>query len=152
MSVDTVVLAVAGENTDLTDRLAQTTGDIAAPADADVALVRVYTEAEYDQARTRLDFAPDSEATPDAIAERDASVRAVTDTLSADGLDASVHGRLAPDADTGERIVELTEAADADLLVVGGRQRSPAGKALFGSTAQELMLNAPCPVTFVRAD
>jgi nucleotide-binding universal stress UspA family protein len=151
MGVDTVVIAVDGENTELTDRLAQTTSDIAAPADADVALAQVYTEDEYDYARTRLDFGPNSEVTPDAIAERNADVRALADRLSADGLDTTAYGRLGAEGDTGERIVALTEEVDADLLVVGGRQRSPAGKALFGSRAQELMLNAPCPVTFVRA-
>jgi len=151
MSLDTVVLVVDGENGDLTERLAATTSDIAGPADADVALVQVYTEEAYEQARTNLDFDPDSEATPDAIAERHTAVRALVDALSADGLETRTHGRLADESDEGERIVALTEEVDADLLVVGGRRRSPAGKAIFGSTAQELMLNAPCPVTFVRA-
>ncbi|PSP66736.1 universal stress protein, partial [Halobacteriales archaeon QH_6_68_27] len=46
--------------------------------------------------------------------------------------------------------VGLAAETDADLVVVGGRKRSPAGKAVFGSTAQEVMLESPCPVTFVR--
>ena len=52
-------------------------------------------------------------------------------------------------------VLGLAEAgADvaADLVIVGGRRRSPTGKAVFGSTAQEVMLEAPCPVMFVRSD
>jgi nucleotide-binding universal stress UspA family protein len=37
-----------------------------------------------------------------------------------------------------------------DLLVVGGRGRSPTGKAVFGSTVETVLRRAPCPVTYVR--
>jgi len=52
--------------------------------------------------------------------------------------------------DRADRIVREAGDWSADLVVVGGRKRSPAGKAVFGSVAQEVMMNAPCPVTFVR--
>jgi nucleotide-binding universal stress UspA family protein len=39
---------------------------------------------------------------------------------------------------------------DADMVVVGGSKRSPTGKAMFGSTAQDILLNADCPVLFVK--
>jgi nucleotide-binding universal stress UspA family protein len=35
--------------------------------------------------------------------------------------------------------------------VVGMHRRSPVGKALLGSTAQRILLGAPCPVLAVRA-
>lgn len=46
----------------------------------------------------------------------------------------------------GDRIVEYAEKNDVRYIVVGGRKRSPAGKAIFGSVTQKILLNAPCPV------
>ena len=46
----------------------------------------------------------------------------------------------------------LQAAADegADLIVVGLRRRSPVGKLLLGSTAQEILLGANCAVLAVK--
>lgn len=47
-------------------------------------------------------------------------------------------------------IREYVEEVDARYLVVGGRKRSPIGKALFGSVTQSLLLNVDQPVVTVR--
>jgi nucleotide-binding universal stress UspA family protein len=39
----------------------------------------------------------------------------------------------------------------ADLLVIGARRRSPVGKALLGSVAQTVILEAALPVLVVKA-
>ena len=44
-------------------------------------------------------------------------------------------------------IVELANEISADSIFVGGTKRSPAGKAVFGSTSQKIILNAQQPVT-----
>lgn len=46
-------------------------------------------------------------------------------------------------------IADYAEKHDARYLVVGGRKRSPTGKAIFGSTTQSILLNATCPVLTV---
>jgi nucleotide-binding universal stress UspA family protein len=38
---------------------------------------------------------------------------------------------------------------DVDHVAMGSRQRSPAGKAIFGSVAQQVILDAAVPVTVV---
>lgn len=43
-------------------------------------------------------------------------------------------------------IVGYAKRHEAEYIVLGTRKRSPVGKALFGSTAQRVMLNSPCPV------
>jgi len=48
-------------------------------------------------------------------------------------------------------IVETAEEIDCDLVCVSGRKQSPAGKALFGSVAQEVMLGTERPVLMCSA-
>jgi nucleotide-binding universal stress UspA family protein len=50
-----------------------------------------------------------------------------------------------------EDLVQVAQEEDADLIVIGLRQRSAVGKALLGSNAQEILMSAPCPVLSVRA-
>ncbi|SFA84330.1 Universal stress protein family protein [Nocardioides alpinus] len=42
-------------------------------------------------------------------------------------------------------------AEDVDLLVIGIRHRSAVGKLILGSTEQQILLDAPCPVLAVKA-
>ena len=51
-----------------------------------------------------------------------------------------------------DEILAEAEAEDPRFLVISGRRRSPAGKAIFGNTAQRLLLNATCPVVSKLSD
>lgn len=53
--------------------------------------------------------------------------------------------------DPADEILELIRAVDARMLVIGLRHRTAVGKLLLGSTAQRLLLDAPCPVLAVKA-
>ena len=50
----------------------------------------------------------------------------------------------------GEDLVLLAQEYKADEIIIGVRRRSKVGKLLFGSTAQYVILNAPCPVVSVK--
>lgn len=50
----------------------------------------------------------------------------------------------------GEDIVQFAEHQNVDEIVVGVKKRSKVGKMLFGSTLQNVVLNAPCPVLTVK--
>lgn len=48
--------------------------------------------------------------------------------------------------DPADAILEAARDIDADMIVVGGRKRTPAGKAIFGSVTQQVILNGDRPV------
>ena len=50
----------------------------------------------------------------------------------------------------GEDLVQFAEENNADLIVVGVRRRSRVQKLVFGSNAQYVILEAPCPVLTVK--
>ncbi len=49
----------------------------------------------------------------------------------------------------GEDLVYFAKENEIDEIVIGVRKKSKVGKLLFGSTAQYVILNAPCPVVSV---
>ena len=150
--LDTVLLAVDTEDADAVDNLAETAIDVAGPAGATVVLAHVFAEEVYEEARENLQFDPNSEVTPSVVANRTVNIRELSETLGDAGVEATVEARLKNGDSAGDRIAKLAAETDADLVIVGGQGRTPAGKAVFGSTAQAVMLTADCPVTYVRDD
>ena len=49
-----------------------------------------------------------------------------------------------------EEVLDAAEESGAELIVIGVRNRTPVGKLLLGSTAQTILLSAPCNVLAVR--
>lgn len=52
----------------------------------------------------------------------------------------------------GEQIVDFAAQIEADMIVLGLRRRSLAGKMIFGSNSQFIIIKAPCPVLTIRRD
>ena len=146
--IETILLAVDTADEERAERLAEETIDVAGPTDAEVVLLHVFTDDELEDVRAKLDVDAESEAsTPDAVATRHTTTRTISKALSAADVPHTIRGAVGDHAD---EIVDAAEAIDADRVVVGGRNRSPTGKAVFGSVAQEVILTSPSPVTFVR--
>jgi len=49
-----------------------------------------------------------------------------------------------------EQLLDFAETYNVDEIIIGAPKRSRIGKLLLGSTAQYLILNAPCPVATVN--
>jgi nucleotide-binding universal stress UspA family protein len=54
------------------------------------------------------------------------------------------------DLESGKELVQFAEKNKADEIIIGVRKRSKVGKLMFGSTAQYIILNAPCPVVSIK--
>jgi nucleotide-binding universal stress UspA family protein len=52
--------------------------------------------------------------------------------------------------DSGEELVDYAGQNKIDEIIVGIRKKSKTSKLVFGSTAQYVILNAPCPVVAVK--
>ena len=57
---------------------------------------------------------------------------------------------LLTDLTPGEQLVKFAEEDEIDLIFLGIVKKSKVGKLLFGSTAQYVILHAPCPVVTVQ--
>jgi nucleotide-binding universal stress UspA family protein len=150
MALETVLVAIGADDEERTRRLANAAADIAGPAGATVVIGHVFTEDEYADSVTRFGFDRSADLiSPGDVVERLGPVTVMSDVLDERDVDYVFDGLI---DDTEGAVVRLAKQVDADHVFVGGRRRSPTGKAVFGSQAQEIMLNAPCPVTYVRSD
>ena len=57
---------------------------------------------------------------------------------------------LLTDLTSGEQLVKFAEDQKIDQIYLGIVKKSKVGKLLFGSTAQYIILHAPCPVVTVK--
>lgn len=76
---------------------------------------------------------------------------ALNEMLEESGVEHTLLQRLG-DNDAAEEVLNAAEEYDAGLIVIGLRKRTPVGKLFMGSTAQRILLEAPCPVLAVKAE
>lgn len=77
------------------------------------------------------------------------TVKLVRDYLTDRGIAVELAEARHPPADG---ILEIAAEFDADHIAMGSRKRSPTGKVVFGSVAQQVLLEADVPVTVVARD
>jgi nucleotide-binding universal stress UspA family protein len=148
MTLDEIVLAIGQNDTEMVERLANTTIDIAAPSNATVTLVHVYTDEEYDDIIEQLHVDDESNLSVDEIAAHYQPIQTVIKKLDENDISHEIRGGISDDL--AERVISITSSIEADYLLIGGRRHSPTGKALFGSRAQDILMGAHCPVTLVH--
>ncbi|SEG67637.1 Nucleotide-binding universal stress protein, UspA family [Halobellus limi] len=144
--MNTVLLAFGSKDEQRIDELLDTATSIVDP-DGTIVLLHAFDRERYDTIAKRLNVDNAAEISPDDIARRSRIGREIAERLDRAGVDYVVRGAI---GETSDAILRQSELEDADLVVVGGRSRSATGKALFGSTAQKVLVEADCPVTFVK--
>lgn len=87
----------------------------------------------------------DDENPGGASATQVAGVKRVVEAFEDSSVEVQVE-ESSGDAPT--EIIETATNLGVDAICVGGRRRSPAGKALFGSVSQAVLLQSEVPVLF----
>jgi nucleotide-binding universal stress UspA family protein len=78
-------------------------------------------------------------------------LEAVDERLEAEGVEHTMH-EYVRGLSPAEDLTRAAKEEGADLIVIGLRRRTPTGKFLLGSNAQEILLEADCPVLAVKAE
>jgi nucleotide-binding universal stress UspA family protein len=83
------------------------------------------------------------------IQQAEAGLAYAVEVFESDGIPCEEH-LLIRGLEPGEDLVQFAEENEVDEIVIGIKRRSKVGKFLFGSTAQYVILEAPCPVLTVK--
>jgi len=151
MTYDSILLAIGPDDRDSLDTLVDATIDIAEPSDATVSLLYAFPRDDYETIMEQMDIdTTTSGLTPGEVAKRHESVRKPADQLESLGIDYNIQG--VSGGNLADQVVRRIERSGADVAIVGGTKRSPAGKAMFGDHAQQVLLNAPVPVVYVKRE
>lgn len=139
------VLAVVGRDEASTDLLREA-GSLAAGADAELLLLGIQSEdavASDLETLERIGEVENSSYGPEVLSEAVVvSVREVADAeLSDIDVEYSIVSAIAADDEEATEILSVADRRDCDHVFLTGRRRSPTGKALFGDTAQKVLLN-----------
>ena len=85
----------------------------------------------------------------DGQREAESVARSVVNGTLDSGRDIVAVGQV---GEPTEEIIAEAERRGPRYLVIGGRRRTPVGKAVFGSTTQSILLNAELPVMTVMRE
>ena len=91
------------------------------------------------------------DAYADSAFAPDEDLEAVRSDLGVAGIEFEVR-RLVRGNDPADEVIDAAAESGASLIVIGLRHRSPIGKLFLGSTSQQIVLEAACPVLAVKAD
>lgn len=135
-------LVVVRQASPKTSSLVREAGEFAAGVDAELVLLHVMPEDEYDERMSsRLETGSGGGTFSIDEAEREATHiakeagRRVVEEHDVDVEYRGVVGRLEQDA------IEIAEDEGCDHMFISGRRRSPSGKAFFGDVTQRILLN-----------
>jgi nucleotide-binding universal stress UspA family protein len=83
------------------------------------------------------------------VVASDRDLEIIDEELSKEGIVYSIHNFVRGN-EPAEDIVQAAKDLGGELIVIGLRQRTSAGKFLLGSNAHDILMSAPCPVLTIR--
>lgn len=137
---------VVTDPSDLAPDLIREAGELAQALDVPLRVLTVVTQEEFVNdaevfdaiaATERTTFDPERSEYATDVAEN-----AIKDLLLDLDIETEAIGRGVDDAgDRASEILSVADSNDCDYIFLTGRRRSPTGKAVFGDTAQKVILN-----------
>ena len=115
----------------------------------EAALQLAVTQAQTHKAALLVVNVSRAESYVDTNLAEESQLQALDNTLQASGLKHEIIQHIGRDPATD--ILDVANSREAAMIILGLRRRSAVGKLLLGSTAQNILLNADCPVLTVRA-
>lgn len=143
--IEHILVAVSEEEPNA-NQIADHVAEIASGVGAEVTLFRAFTEQEFSD---RLDELGYESSEPVELARRHSVVNEIAEILRASNVKLTVAAEVGPAA---ESVVDFVEQHEMDHVFVGGRRRSPTGKALLGSVSQQVILQLDVPCTLILND
>lgn len=136
------------------DRITREAGELAAGVGASLVLVHVTSEAEYDDDRRAMEDVLSMEGGSYNVEQAKDGARQFAEDLGKQVLrnidvEWTSVGLV---GDEYEKILQAAADFDCDHVFIAGRKRSPSGKAIFGDTTQQVILNFDDPVTVLTAE
>jgi len=83
------------------------------------------------------------------VVASDRELALIDEELSKEGITYSIHNFVRGNS-PAEDIVQAATDLGGELIVIGLRQRTSAGKFLLGSNAHDILMSGPCPVLTIR--
>jgi nucleotide-binding universal stress UspA family protein len=83
------------------------------------------------------------------VVASDRELETIDEMLSKEGIIYSIRNYVRGNS-PAEDIVQAAQEFGGELIVIGLRQRTSAGKFLLGSNAHDILMSAPCPVLTIR--
>ncbi len=131
-----MVIIAAISNAPLDEQIVCEASELAAAFDDELHVVHVRS---YDSLTDE-----EQERSDKTIKQRTAAIAA--DAVADSELPTVPVGRIGQPA---AEVLDYAETVETRYVVIGGKKRSPVGKALFGSTTQQVLLGAKAPVVTV---
>lgn len=135
------------EATEETKNLVAEAGALAEGVDAELLLLYVTPAEEFDERQGELSAIPGIDVdygVASGVEEAEQFARAIGEEVLGEDGDFEPVGRI---GDAQDEILSEARGSDVDHLFIHGKQRSPAGKAVFGDLAQAIILGFDGPVT-----
>lgn len=137
---------VVVESTDFASRLVREAGELAAGVDAELELLATMDKDEYEHDLETMSTIADVEGTSYSAENVRESGRQFAREIARrelEDLDVEYEPLciVLGDEPESQRIVDTATEHDCDHIFIAGRKRSPTGKAIFGDTAQGVILN-----------